>query len=182
MSTRATIGVVNLNTGDYRGRIVQCDGYGRGVGAQLSKIVARDGLNTAIQVLIEDHRGWFSVSADRTLGTLNPDRKLVPGYGIALRDDCTDWVSGEWITGNVQDGLAIHDYLFAGTGDHAEVWARSCHRFHRIRIAELDEFDWKLFDDPDARDAEALHAALAEMRNHAAGHAPFSGNTPDKED
>lgn len=181
MGTPAMIGVVDLGTGDYRGRRVQFDGYGRGVGAELSAIVTRDGLETAIRVLIEDHRYWVSLHSNLNSDNYPPcGRSLeefpVAGYGVAVNIDCVQWIgkSHEWVTGNVNDGLAIYDYLFAGTGDHAELWAQSPERFHRVPVNELDAFDWELFDHPESRDAEVIHTALTELRNHASGLAPFS--------
>lgn len=73
--------------GGWKGRYVHWDGYPEGVGRALAKIVQRDGYDTAVKVLTQDHYGWSSVTGEEhqelTLGYTDGRFEAVPGYGIA---------------------------------------------------------------------------------------------------
>lgn len=104
MSTRALIGTVDTD-GNYQGRYTNFDGYPTSLGADLGRIVARDGLPTALTVLTTTHASWSSVDADTpdltgvypdydapadspqrfawTVAQSSADTVVIPGYGVA---------------------------------------------------------------------------------------------------
>lgn len=89
MATRSMIGTYGPD-GEWDMRYVHWDGYPEGVGAQLCRIVNRDGVQRAIRNLVsENESGWSSLGAD----TMHPrpdasDRFVtIVGYGHAYLDD-----------------------------------------------------------------------------------------------
>ena len=56
MGTRSVI-AVKTDTG-WKGRYCHWDGYPSGVGANLLRVVARDGFETAVKTLTEQHYSW----------------------------------------------------------------------------------------------------------------------------
>lgn len=64
MSTRSIVAVPHGDS--WRGRYVHSDGYPSGVGADLWKLVERDGLAKVREIIVTgDHYGWSSLSADQ---------------------------------------------------------------------------------------------------------------------
>jgi len=65
MSTHALVFTAD-NYDGLHGRYVHFDGYPDGVGAALLKIVTRDGLEKARDVIIYSHNGWCSITGERS--------------------------------------------------------------------------------------------------------------------
>ncbi len=119
MSTRSAIG---YPAGDgWRGRYVHYDGYPEVRGPDLWRIVKRDGVERAIEVLCHEHYGWSSIDSEEvtpdeagvTLDSKPADRVRVSGYGVAY-DDTTadDWITEcdlfiEWAYILSEQGMAI---------------------------------------------------------------------------
>ena len=97
MATRSAICIKDEN-GIIRGRYVHFDGDL--VGEQVSKIVQREGVERAIQVLIHDHWSWTYLDPAQLAGQLSSsydDRfAAVEGYGAAMVDpeeaSPNDWI------------------------------------------------------------------------------------------
>lgn len=99
-STNSAIAVRNEN-GQWRGRYVHWDGATNG--EEVRAIIARDGLQKAVQTLIFDHFGWSSVNAQQGTGEEEPRDIIyeqarftfVPGYGIAYtpEEHSDDWIT-----------------------------------------------------------------------------------------
>ena len=60
----------------WKGRYVHYDGYPGGVGAALLRIVARDGLVKAHEVLLNAHGGWSTITAERSRLEYDDDGEL----------------------------------------------------------------------------------------------------------
>lgn len=89
MATRSMIGTYGPE-GEWLMRYCHWDGYPDGVGAELCRIVNRDGIADAIRVIVDENtHGWSSIGAN----TIDPplgagDRfATIPGYGYAYRPD-----------------------------------------------------------------------------------------------
>ena len=102
MGTRS---IVARPTGTgFAGRYIHWDGYPEGVGQELWQIVARDGLEKACKVLMDQHYSWSGIASDQPdLAGVEKDYDApfgspgymahavgndinVPGYGIAHAD------------------------------------------------------------------------------------------------
>lgn len=88
MGTRS---IIAIGTREYfRGRYVHFDGYPEGVGLALSEIMRRDGIKPALNVLIDQHTGWSSVTpdADNRMPHYYTQERFVPvpGYGVAYTE------------------------------------------------------------------------------------------------
>ena len=102
MSTRSIIAIPTDT--DWKGRYVHWDGYPTNMVPELSAIIKRDGYETAIKTLTEDHKSWSGIYAHELPETNGG--VPVPGYGIAHsdipededpwlhpgEDDWTEWV------------------------------------------------------------------------------------------
>lgn len=101
MGTRSVVAVPTAN-GGWRGRYVHWDGYPSGVGSALAKIVQRDGYETAVRTLTQDHYGWSSVNGEDAqelgLGYTDGRFEAVPGYGIAYTTVEGQSSPDEWVT------------------------------------------------------------------------------------
>jgi len=107
MATRSLIGTYHAEDG-WRCRYVHWDGYPDGVGAELCRIINRDGVNKAMQVLtVENPYGWSSIAADTEKPRPEAGDRFatVPGYGHAY-----------------QSGDGSDDYVLRGDNTGAE-WA-----------------------------------------------------------
>lgn len=107
MATRSLIGTYHAEDG-WRCRYVHWDGYPDGVGAELCRIINRDGVNKAMQVLtVENPYGWSSIAADTEKPRPEAGDRFatVPGYGHAY-----------------QSGDGSDDYVLRGDDTGAE-WA-----------------------------------------------------------
>ena len=116
MGTRSVVAVRDKGGVAWKGRYVHWDGYPDGVGAAVAEIVKRDGVETAVRTLLEEHYGWSTVNAEPnvslTQGYDDGRFVAVPGYGVAYttkqgqsspdewyrfplsKDDCV-WI--EWV-------------------------------------------------------------------------------------
>ena len=102
MSTRSCVAI--KHEVGWRGRYIHMDGYPSGVGVELIKILARDGYDKAVTILLEQHYGWSSLDAaspsDKALSPVYDDGrfKAVPGYGIAYTTQDGQSSPEQWIT------------------------------------------------------------------------------------
>lgn len=101
MGTRSVV-AARQDDGSWSGRYVHWDGYPDGVGRAVKEIVARDGRERAIQVLMVENYGWSSVDSQdqQVLGVGYDDGRFraVPGYGIAYTTEQNQSHAEDWIT------------------------------------------------------------------------------------
>lgn len=88
MSTNSVVGVPHEDS--WRGRYVHWDGYPTAMVPDLFTIVARDGYETAVRILTQEHYGWSSLNVTtatllgRGVDRRDPKRFVeVVGYGTA---------------------------------------------------------------------------------------------------
>lgn len=99
----------------FRGRYVHFDGHPDGAGAQLATIVHREGVATAIRILIDEHVGWVSIQADQPPGPSVTADAVIPGYGVALTegsdylDACASGIEWAYVLG--PQGITVMRYL-----------------------------------------------------------------------
>lgn len=114
MGTRSVVAVPTAD-GGWKGRYVHWDGYPEGVGSALAKIVQRDGYDTAVRVLTQDHYGWSSVTGEEhqelTLGYTDGRFEAVPGYGVAYTTKGGQSSPDEWITSDGDPGWTEYAYV-----------------------------------------------------------------------
>lgn len=142
MSTRSFVGKIN-NDGTFKARYVHSDGYPTYLGRALLELALRDGAETVLETVTEEHYGWSNLSADTPdIEGVTPDREAdfgsaefqaslfkggdhppiygdgrfanVPGYGIAYTTKQGQSDPDEWIEGSLD--------LDAGTGSGDFNW------------------------------------------------------------
>lgn len=101
MGTRSVV-AVPLKSGGWKGRYVHWDGYPEGVGRALAQIVQRDGYETAVKTLTQDHYGWSSLDpnagAELDPGYTDGRFAAVEAYGVAYTTEQGQSSPDEWIT------------------------------------------------------------------------------------
>lgn len=160
MGTRS---IIAKQTGDsWRGRYAHWDGYPTNMASQLWNIVARDGVETAIKVLIDDHFYWSSVNM-----FANADDPM----SIGMNDGRFANVAGYGITGTTEQASPDEWY---GPEDMEASWAEWVYIISEGGLMILDAYSQSLFgffpwgtDEPEwstlqsawfARDAEEVEA------------------------
>ncbi len=130
MGTRSIIAIPTDDS--WKGRYVHWDGYPANMGKELTAIIQRDGYETAVKVLTQDHKSWSSISSN----PIDPEgNTIVPGYGVA-HDDIPEnddpWLLPsdehwtEWVYLLLPFGIAVYEQtstegdLFRGLYDWAE--------------------------------------------------------------
>ena len=121
MGTRSIIAVPTDDS--WKGRYVHWDGYPANMGKELTAIIQRDGYETAVKVLTQDHKSWSSINSNPT----DPEgNTIVPGYGIAHADipaDDDPWILPgdedwtEWVYLLLPFGIAIYERSNGDAGD-----------------------------------------------------------------
>jgi hypothetical protein len=144
MSTRSAVAEP---AGDgWRGRYHHWDGYPTNKAADLWKIVQRDGVQMARQVLIHEHRGWSSTDADQQPGEGylgNARANVVVGYGEAYSDEEQP---DQWETSEEPDSLWIEwVYVLADKGMTVLASAYPQDGYKHVGFFEWDgqEPDWE---------------------------------------
>lgn len=123
MGTRSIIAIPTDDS--WKGRYVHWDGYPANMGKELTAIIQRDGYETAVKVLTEDHKSWSSISSRQPsadpLGGIT-----VPGYGVAHMDvpeDQDPWLFPgdedwtEWVYLLLPFGIAVYERSNSDEGD-----------------------------------------------------------------
>ena len=94
MSTNGMIAIAGKHEGEFLGRYIHWDGDT--AGQHVRKILERDGLEKATQVLLHEHYGWSSIDA----------------VGIGVSRDVARWLMvegyGEAYTHAEQDDVWLH--------------------------------------------------------------------------
>ena len=121
MGTRSIIAVPTDDS--WKGRYVHWDGYPANMGKELTAIIQRDGYETAVKVLTQDHKSWSGINSN----PIDPQgHTLVPGYGVAHADipaDDDPWILPgdedwtEWVYLLLPFGIAVYERSNGDAGD-----------------------------------------------------------------
>lgn len=134
MATRSMIGTYG-DAGEWRMRYCHWDGYPDGVGAQLCRIVDRDGIDAALRVLVDENpRGWSSIAANTHAPRVGAEDRFdtIPGYGHAHREGDAhllgrgDEMDAEWayaITQHACGAPMIDVWAFSTPDDDWKLYA-----------------------------------------------------------
>jgi hypothetical protein len=108
MGTRSVV-AVPLD-GGFQGRYVHWDGYPTGVGLALAHLVLRDGLDTVVRTITEDHYGWSNLDPRQPysglptmLGYDDGRFVAVEGYGVAYTEEQGQSAPDQWIRNTGDD-------------------------------------------------------------------------------
>ncbi len=144
MSTHAIVGTKTA-TG-FRGRYVHFDGYPDAMIPALISILQRDGYDTAVKTITEDHAEWTTLIGETGRHT-EPYRGevTVPGYGNA------DTVRGMWYTEADRNGPAHWAYTLTPTGVEVWEWLHENHASLPPQVIPSPRATWVRRPDLDRR-------------------------------
>ena len=171
MGTRSII--ARPTEGGFAGRYCHWDGYPEGVGQAIMEIVARDGVEKACKVLLDDHYSWSGLNSDQPdLAGVEKDYEApygsppymayqvgndinVPGYGISHADSQPD------------------EYLTHDTAEEAWCeWAYVIHA-HALTVIKLEgraRSSWTAWEIPWGESIPDIWSKTEALKNYLKGN------------